>query len=232
MIKYLSFFIIAIFCFPVFAEEEPVMMAGQPEISARTKRMANKYQNEIKAGKLKKKTNEALNAIIRLAAYKLNKDGHKEKATKLIYEWEHNFSRVLEDSYSRGITDHKPLSAWLAGVSLMLDVTLGHEVCHSLRLDDLITINYAIPVVISCIDDVDEIEYFLHFVEDDTPGHGYRGLGPVVIYWTSFFVCTGFTWGSGFLYCSPISMGVEYLAKEYVCPALNEPLWKWSCKKQ
>lgn len=218
--------VLSLFCALSFADEEPVMMAGKPEVSARTQRLANKYKNEIKSGKLRKRTNDALNSIIRLAGYKLKRIGEKEKAKKLIYEWENQFQYILEQ---RGITDHKPLSEWLAGVTIMLELTLGHDVMHALRLDDLITINYAIPVIFSCIDDVEELEYFLHFVEDG--GHGYRGLGPVAAYWTTFFTCVGFTWGSGFLYCSPIAMGVEYIAREAICPALNKPLWKLSCKK-
>jgi hypothetical protein len=152
----------------------------------------------------------------------------KKDADKLLNEWENQYSFFLEQ---RGITDHKPLSEWLASVTKMLELKLGHDAMHALRLDDLITINYAIPVVFSCIDDVSELEYYLHFVDDSTPVHGYRGLGPVVAYWTTFFVCTGYTWGTGFLYCSPIAMGVEYIAKEAVCPALNKPLWKLSCNQ-
>lgn len=218
--------VVFLVCSSAFCDEEPVMTYGKPEVSNRTKRMANRYRLEIKAGKLKERTNDALDSIIRLAHYKLNRIGEKEKAKKLITEWENQFKYEL---ISRGITDHKPLSQWLAGVTAMLEQTLGHDTMHALRLDDLITINYAIPVIFRCIDDVDEIEFYLHFVDDNT--HGYRGLGPVVAYWTTFFACVGFTYGSGFLYCSPIAMGVEFIAREAICPALNQPIWKLSCKK-
>jgi hypothetical protein len=62
-----------------FADEEPVMIAGKPEISVRTRRLANKYKNDISSGKLRKRTNEALDSMIRLAVYKLKRDGYKKR---------------------------------------------------------------------------------------------------------------------------------------------------------
>lgn len=207
------------------AEEEPIMMSGTFEISERTQKIADKFESDVNRGRLKQRTNAALNAAIRLAAYKLKRVGHKKEADRMIYEWEHQFFYVLE---ARGIGDHRPLSAWLAEKTAMLEFILGKDVMHALRLDDLITINYALPVVISCADNVDLEEYGNHFVED--LDNGYRGLGPVVVYWTSFFSCVGFTWGSGFLFCSPIAMGAEWITLNFVAPKLNEPLWKWACK--
>jgi len=210
-------------CYPP-TEEEPVMNSGEYEISARTERMAAKFENEIRSGLLLKKTDDTLNAIIRLAVYKLKRTGHIAEGTQLLKEWENQWSGYL---LNRGIGDHRPLSKWLAEKTAMLELTLGKQAMHLLRLDDLITINYALPVVIKCIDEVDVDEYARHFVHDEA--NGYRGLGPVVSYWTSFFACVGFTWGTGFLFCAPIAMGVEYLVDNFVAPKLNEPLWRRAC---
>lgn len=204
-----------------FADEEPVMYA-KPEISARTKRLASRFENDVKAGRLKERTHKATDAIIRLAVYKLNRVGKKKEAAQLLKEWKEQEVFFL----GRGIGDHKPLSKWIADKYNMLEFTLGKDICYDLRLSDLKSINFGIPVVLSCVDDVDEMEYFKHFVSDED----YRGLGPVAGYWTSFFACVGSTWGTGFLYCAPLAMGVEWLSKNYVCPKLNEPLWKRACK--
>lgn len=206
-------------------EEEPIMMSGQPEVSKRTKRKAEKFGKDLKNGRLRKHTNHALDAIIKLGAYKLKRVGHKKEGDQMLKEWKQQYSLILED---RGITDHAPLSKWLADKTLMMEFILGHQVMHSLRLDDLITLNFGLPVVISCIDKVDEQEYFNHFVHDEI--HDYRGVGPVVIYWVSFFSCVGFTWGSGFLFCSPVAMGTEYLTDSIIAPKLNPTLWKMACK--
>lgn len=206
-------------------EEEPVMMYGRPEVSTHTKGLAKRYEAELRSGLMAHRTDDALNAIIRLAVYKLKISGHKKESVQLLKEWESQWQGYLSN---RGIGDHKPLSKWLADKTAMLEITLGKPTMHMLRLDDLITINYALPVVIRCIDNVDLDEYGRHFIHDEI--NGYRGLGPVVSYWISFFSCVGFSWGSGFLFCSPIAMGVEYLVDNFVAPRLNEPIWNLVCK--
>lgn len=207
-----------------FADEEPIMQSGKPEVSKRTQRIANKYEKDLRSGRIKERTNHALDSIVRLSVYKLRRTGHKAEAAQFLKEWEEQYQYIL---IGRGIGDHKPLSTWLAAKYDMLELILGKEICHALRLSDIKTINYAVPVVFACEDHVTEAEFFLHFVADDT--NGYRGLGPVVAYWTTFIVCVGGTWGTGFLFCSPIAMGVEYLSDSFICPRLNEPIWKLSC---
>ncbi len=101
----------------------------------------------------------------------------------------------------------------------MLELILGVEVCKALRLIDIKIINYAIPVVFKCVDQVDEAEYERHFVP----------FCKVVSFWVTFFSCVGFTYGTGFLYCSPIAIGVEWIVGNHVAPRLNEGVWKRVC---
>ncbi len=199
------------------------MQYGKPEISARTRRIASRFEKEVEQGKLRARTHQATDAIIRLAVYKLNRVGEREQARKLLKEWNEQYQFLVLDV--RGIGDHKALSLWIAEKYDILEFILGKEVCYTLRLSDLKTINFGIPVVLSCVDNVDEPEYFLHFVHDDNGPF----RGPVAAYWTTFFACVGGTWGTGFMYCSPIAMGVEWLAKTVVCPKLNPILWKKAC---
>lgn len=211
-----------------YAEEEPIMMTGDYEISDRTRKLSKKFQRDVESGGLRYKIDRSLDAIIKLAAYKLKRIGKKKEANQLLKEWhdQHEYSLI----FMRGIGSHAPLSQWLSDKYLQWEFILGKDILHALRLSDIHTLNHAIPVVVSCIDDVDLHEYSLHFVYDDE--NGYRGLGPVVTYWTTFIVCVGGTWGSGFLFCAPIAMGTEFLSKQFVCPKLTEPLWKWACKKE
>lgn len=213
--------------FSLFANEEPVMMYGEPEISQKTERMAKQYEDDLKNGRLAKRTDTALDALIRLAAYKLKRIGEHKKANQLLKEWEQQWSGEIVRLHARGIGDHKPMSEWLAKQYTMLEFLIGKAACQALRLTDIHVINFALPVVISCVDNVSEDEFYAHFVEDVLGG--YKGLGPVVSYWVSFFSCVGFSWGTGFLWCSPISQGVEYLSMRFICPKLNEPLHKLSC---
>lgn len=208
--------------------EEP-SFAGSPEISYRTRRMAEGYGRDMKSGKISYRANQALNAIIRLAAYKLNRIGYHKEARKLIYEWENQWSEeIIRLSESRGISDHKPLSSWLAEQCSNIRFLIGREAFYNLRISDISTINFAIPVIIKCIDNVTEQEFFLHFVKDEE--NKYRGLGPVLGFWGSFFSCVGFSWGALFAACAPISLGIEYLLETSVCPQLNPYIWKISCK--
>lgn len=188
------------------------------EVSDRTWTLAQRYDAEVRDGRLRERTNLALDAIVRFAAFKLRAKGHKVEAKKLVAEWEGQWSGYLLH-VGRDLGDHRPLSQWLADKYSMLEFILGTEICHMLRLDDLKIINFGIPVVFSCVDNVDETEFSRHFVP----------LSGTVIYWTSFFTCVGGTWGTGFLFCSPISWGCEFVTEKWLAPKLNSTVWAWSC---
>lgn len=188
------------------------------EVSDRVWKLSEGFSEEVQQGRMRERTNGALNAMIRFAAFKLKTKGHKKEAALLVNEWETRWNGYLM-RVGRDIGDHRPLSQWLAEKYDMLELILGVDICHMLRLDDLKTVNYGIPVVFSCVDNVDVVEFEKHFV----PFSG------VVIYWTSFFTCVGGTWGTGFLFCSPISWGCEFVTEKWIAPKLNETVWGWSC---
>lgn len=221
--KALAFFLL--FSFAAMAvDEEPVMMSGDYEISSRTRNIANQFERDVKAGGLRYRVDRSLDAIIKLAVYKLKRVGKKKVADQILKEWQDQFEWTLVED--RGITSHAPLSQWIADKTLQLEFLLGKDVMASLRLTDLIVLNFAIPVVLACEDNVDLAEYGQHFVRDDWYGWA---LGPVTVYWTTFFSCVGASWGTGFLYCSPIASGSEFLTGQLVAPNLNEFLWDLVC---
>jgi hypothetical protein len=126
----------------------------------------------------------------------------------------------------RNIGDFKPLSQWLAGVYDKIEAALGHEICYALRLSDIKTINYAIPVVFSPCDE-GEIEFELHFIHDPN----YRGLAPVVTYWVTVITCDVATYGAGtFFICSPIGMVTEFAMDRWVAPKIAPKLYDLICK--
>lgn len=187
------------------------------QVSDKTERLTQEFEADVRAGRLRERTNFALNAMVRFAIFKLKAKGHKIQAAKLQSEWENKWQY---DLLRRDLGDHRPLSAWLAEKYEILEFILGTGFMELTRLVDLKIINYAIPVVFSCVDDVDVVEFSKHFIP----------LSKVTIYWGSFFACVGGTWGTGFLFCSPISMGCEFLTGRFVAPRLNEPVWRWSCQ--
>lgn len=183
------------------------------EVSTTTMGIAQDTENAIRRWQLRDKTIAALDAIFRLAEYKLKKEGHKFYAWRLIKEWEYHKINL------RDLGDHAPLSAWIDEKYHEIADFLGPQVTHFLRIDDLEVINHAVPVVFSCIDNVWIDEYERHF----TP------LCGTITYWTAFFSCVGFTWGTGFYFCSPIAMGSEFLVEKFVAPKLNEWAWEKAC---
>lgn len=216
----MKYVLLAIFCSVAFGDGEigkTFMPKGQGKDSAQTREIVKTYKKEVQEGRFAERTNLALNAIVRFAAFQLTLKGHKDEADKLIAEWESGFDGYL---LRRDLGDHAPLSMWLAEKYAMIEFILGTEVCHFLRLDDIKTINYGIPVVFKCVDDVDVVEYGKHFIP----------LSGVAVYWSSFFACVGGTWGTGFLFCSPISMGAEWLTETWAAPRLNPTVHKWSCQ--
>lgn len=208
-----------LFSLVAFSEEEPVMTGFTPELSVRTNRLAFKFRKDIERGDLRKRTDRALGAIVHLAIYKLRLSGHKKEAAQLKKEWEGQWEGYL--LRTRDLGDHKPLSIWLAQKYEMLELILGETVCKALRLTDIKILNYGIPVVFSCLDNVDIYEYSLHFIP----------FSKTVSWWVTELTCVGGTWGSGFLYCGFISTGVEFLVGEYVAPKLNPWAWDKSCNK-
>lgn len=223
MTKLLSILLAVFLSVPAYSDdsqgEEPIMGHGLPEVSTKTQKMSKQFEKEVKSGRLQRKTNTALDAIVRLSVYKLNRIGKKAEAAQLLKEWKDQWDGYL---IRRDLGDHAPLSQWLAEKYAILEFILGVDVCHALRLDDIKIINYAIPVVFSCIDDVDLVEYEKHF--DPLVG--------TAAYWVTFFACVGGTWGTGFLFCGPIAMGVEYLSENFAAPRLCPMAFGWACKNE
>lgn len=178
---------------------------------------ARMFSVQVEAGQLKEKTNTALDAMIRYAVWKLNQKGHTKQAKKLLTEWEGRWHSVL---LQRDLGDHRPMSKWLAEKYAMLEFTLGKDLCHMLRLDDIKTVNYTLPVVFKCVDSVDEREYSKHFIP----------LCGVAAYWGSLAACTGLTFGTGFFFCGPIAMSVEWMTENIFAPKINPGAWKRACR--
>lgn len=188
------------------------------EISHSTRNLTDNFRLEIDRGELGRRTDRALDALINFAAYRLKRAGHNNEANTLIREWNENWRGSL--ILYHGIGDHRPLSEWLAQKYTILELILGEQICQWTRLEDIKVFNFAVPVVFSCLDSVDLKEYEAHF----EPFLG------VVAYWSTFVGCTGGTWGTGFLFCSPIALGVEYLTETFVSPRTVDTAWSWACQ--
>lgn len=228
--KYVIFLFI-LFTSLLLAVEEPIMQSESYEISTRTKTKARGFERDVYKGKAARLAHTGLNALIHVAAYKLKISGHQSDGIRLLKEWEEQYSMEylgwMEDS--RHIGDHPPVSAWLNEQLMKLYLILGPSAMRMTRLSDLVTFNSTPRVIFQCIDSVDLAEYGLHWIEDPFVDVG--GLAPVTAFWVSSAACLGASFSSGFLFCGPISAGVEFLVRQFAAPNTNEFMWETFCKK-
>lgn len=208
------------------------MMVGRnTELSDRTAFSANSFQRDIKDGRFEQRMHKGLDTLLRVAAYKLKRMGYKKEAAELIAEWEgqYSFDYVMRLSgESKHIGDHAPVSLWLKEKMDMLIFLMGAEIAYNLRISDISTFNETPKVILFCSDHVDEDEYRLHWVHDSEVYK--RGLAPTVAFWFSSSICLGASLTTGFLFCQPISMGIEWLVKKYVAPNTNRFMWQRACQ--
>lgn len=195
-------------------------------------RRVEKMRREIEIGGLKRlaeHTARDLDALMKIAAWNLKRKKYYSQASQLEREWKYHrvalTSFMMEDG--RAIGDFEPLSQWLAEKYEMLELILGYEVCRALRLSDIKTFNYTIPVVFKpCEHGLPEFE--LHFIHDDR----YRGLMPVVSYWATSITCSIATFGAGYFFiCSPIAMLVEVGVDKWAAPWLAPRIFNMACSK-
>jgi hypothetical protein len=121
------------------------------------------------------RTTRTIDAIIEVATRALRERGFEQDASVLEVEWQGWLRRavsILE------VGDHAPFSEWLARVYANLEEKLGHSLLVSLRIDDLNTLNFAIPVVFSPTG-WSRDEYRLHFVP----------FSAIVSYWGVRIAC-------------------------------------------
>lgn len=173
------------------------------------------------------RTNAALGAVIKIGVMNLKRHGYSKEATEIQNGWKlHNgeLQRLVANP-GRDIGDFEPLNKYLAIAYFILEQKLGYDLCRTLRLSDIMTLNFCIPVVFAPCK-YGESEFTKHFVHDDK----YRGLAPVVAYWVTSLTCSVATFGAGYFFvCSPIGMLVELGTDRVVAPALAPKIYGWSC---
>jgi hypothetical protein len=180
--------------------------------------------------RLAKKVDHAIDKIVEVAAWKLRREGKLVEAKRLEKEWNTQFKgflphyvQMLQDGQFGAIGDYAPMSEWLSDVSKRLVELLGQEICDFLRISDLNTINYCLPVVF-------HIEKVLGPVMIDFPEYEvhFDPFCGVVAYWSTWAACTGATWGTGaFIICTPAGWLVEKFTVKYVAPKVAPGAYKF-----
>lgn len=181
---------------------------------------------------LAEKSEEALDGIFKISILNLKRHGYRELAREIKKEWDERrgtlilLSLGLDEGY-RPIGDFAPLSQWLAEVYERIEAALGLELCRLLRISDIKTLNYSLRVAFRpCFHGI--IEFGYHMIHDDN----YRGLLPVLTFWSVQITCSVATFGAGIIafICSPIAMLCEAGMDRVVAPWLVPRLWILACE--
>lgn len=173
-------------------------------------------------------SNDSIRNIVKLSALKLRKKGYPETASEVEAIWRHYDGRLIDIALgTRDIGWFDPISNALALIYELTEAKLGFDVCHALRIDDIKTINFALRVAFRpCYYGYDE--YYKHMVIDPK----YRGLIPVLSYWTVVIGCSYATYGIGYvIICSPAAYVIEKIVANRIAPVAVDKLYNIACTK-
>ncbi len=210
---------------PVYAESEELVRPFLPmeleNDNPEVNETVNAVARDLGADRVAKRTNAALDRLIRIAAWRLKKEGHKDLANQIESEWRNEYSRYLTFIFV-DLGDHNPLSEWLNEVYQSLRATLGDAVLKRFHLDDIWVINYAIPVVFKpCLPEWDKAEYKLHFVP----------FAGSVTYWAAYISCTIAVAAMDFaFFCSPVGSFAEMGMVTLIAPGLSDGIYQRRCE--
>jgi len=212
-----------------FEEDEKKYGNSQPERSNRkVRRWAKRFEKDFSRWAY-----AGLENLIHFSYITLRKKGYRTYAEELKTEWhsiKYQFKAHLSYRGCRDIGDFDPMSQWLADWYDKIEGAIGKPLCDLLHISDIKTFNYCVPVVFDpCFPQWDKNDYIEHFATDNI----YHGLSPVVLYWVSYGVCAGATWGLGaFTFCGPIASGLEYLYEYTIADDLGGKIYDMFCDER
>lgn len=206
---------------------------GDGTVTTEQKEIANKHTKDSETQlrnytRVANRTNLALRAIVKIGVLNLYRKGYVYEAQKMDQEWKALDGKLVKAVQTRNIGDFEPLSQWLALAYEILELKLGLDMCETLRLTDIKTINYCIPVCFQpCFYGYNN--FYDHFVTDEK----YKGLAPVISYWATVITCDIALYGGGYFFvCSPVGMLVERAVLKRVGPWAAPKLYDMVCKNE
>ena len=204
---------------------------GDSPLTTKEKVIADNKTREAEAAlrnytRLATRSNLAIRAIVKVAVLNLYRNNHIYEAQKMDAEWKALDGKLVKAVETRNIGDFKPISDWLALAYEILEIKLGLSVCETLRLTDLKTLNFCLPVCFKpCFYGYNN--FYDHFVADER----YKGLAPVISYWATLITCDIASYNIGYFFvCSPVALVVERAVKNRVAPWAAPKLYDMVCK--
>lgn len=159
---------------------------------------------------LHKKADRAIDNIIKVTVGELKKRKQKALAAQIESEYRDKYKGAIFQFKPgmRDVGDHEFI-VWLKTIHDKIHAVLTDKICRAIRTHDLWTLAYTIPVVFSCVDNVDYPEYYKHY----SPFLG------IVAYWVSYGTCAVASMGSGAVFlCGLVGMGCEVATVQLIVP--------------
>lgn len=189
-------------------------------------------------GRIAERTDAALNAIFHIAVLNLKNYDFDSDAANIKSEWKKHhgeLQRIVAAQQYRGydIGDFKGLIGFIDSAYATIESKLGYQLTHTLRIDDLLTLNKVNVIFNPCT--YGEYEFTAHFCGDKhvNPGspHPHRGFLPVVSFWCTDIACGVMTFGAGIvgMVCGPVAMLVEWGVDSKVAPWLEPKIYHKAC---
>lgn len=234
MIKYLTILMtFSVLCTANVDKEVWKEIHGDESYTVEQKKLADTKTKESEAQlrnfvRVATRSNLALRAIVKIGVLNLYRKGYIYEAQKMDQEWKALDGKLIKAVQTRSIGDFEPVSQWLALAYEVLELKLGLDMCETLRLTDIKTINYGITVCFRpCVYGYANFEE--HFITDGR----YKGLAPVISYWATVITCDIALYGAGYFFvCSPVGMLVERAVLKRVAPWAAPKLYDMVCRNE
>lgn len=171
-------------------------------------------------------SNLAIRNIVKLAAKNMWRRGYLQESRRIQEIWARHDGQLVDIALgTRDIGWFDPISNSLALIYELIEQSLGFEICHLLRLDDLKTINFGLRVAFRpCYYGYEE--FYKHMADDPK----YRALLPVIAYWATVIPCSVATYGIGYFFvCSPLGWLAERVMEVKIAPNLTQKLYNLAC---
>lgn len=193
-----------------------------PEVDQSGKILDRLTRSAQSRHELAQDTGAAVERAIRASRMFLTKRGLKKDGDRIWKEWEERrwfFMQLDSELTGKDIGDHEPIK-WLYDTWAFLNKMLGEQTMKYTHLDDLWIFAYSIPVVFTCLDQVDAPEYAAHFIP----------FAGSLTYWSAMIACTIGAPAPWSMLCSPLGELCEYAMVTFIAPKITDKVWKLSCE--
>lgn len=185
--------------------------------------IAKKLQADFENGKMAERTEAAIEAIINRATSEMEKRGYILEAALLKQEWYEHKGTLQAWASSRDIGQWPGIQFMITAHSY-IESAIGETLCRRLRLHDLWTLAYVIPMSFKCagqtqalVDEGDYTEHFSVFIG-------------IVGYWTAYIACAVASNGTAIVtVCGLLGEAVEGLLYTFIGPLLAKKFYPKAC---